>query len=438
MERTYFVHFCELLNHNTPLDTYTANSFYYKLKFEIIPDLKSEISKSLISIQSDKTQIYLDYLLTEIERQDYVKEANIGYIQKHLDHYKVKLQDILDFKLFETNRDFYFKVIDIHYKSLQPFSAEKDEAFRVQYDFVNYFSKICADEIIDFINTKKRELAPVIIKQETTNNEPFKRVYLDYFCKELSNDNLITHNSFIHIFNLGILHLVPYLQDEIRENLLALNPIKQNLYVEYLKNQLRNTPFFETSENSINHYLTDFKCNKEDFPEFNKGELYKQLNRFAYWQLLGEKEHYFLVELQYDFFYYASMLEAKKMIAFIDELINPNLIIPQPLLQSNKNITTDLNPIFLDLNGKILYDRIIDHFELLKDTRSQQAKFMAIWESKSVRETIFKSFKQKADFINFLNSEYQLDYNSRSTSKGNNFIFDVENCLKLHIEELNN
>lgn len=326
MENTYFNHFCELIDNNTPLSEYTANSLYYKLRFEISQPLKSEINKNLmLSKDNNERKYYLMFLLSEIERQDYIKDAGLNYIENHLKTYNVKLQDILDFKLFTTNPDFCYKIIDVHYKSLRKFSPEKDEAFLVQSDFVNYFCKIMADEIIDFINLK---LADFIKIEPATNNietpsQPFKRIYLDAFCKELANDNLITHNSFIHIFNLGIIHLVPYLQDEIRENIITLDAVKQKIYIDLVKNQLKDTPYYNYPETSINHWLKEYGADIKDFPEFKKGELHQQLNRFAFWQLLEEKEHLLLVDLQYDFFYYGAMIEAKKMISFIDELLNP-------------------------------------------------------------------------------------------------------------------
>jgi len=327
MENTYFNHFCELLNHNTPLDTYTANSFYYKLKFEILQPLKSEINKNLMNLENDgKRKYYLEFLLSEIEMQEYVKEAGISYIKEHLDTYNLKLQDILDFRLHQTNPDFCYKILDIHYKDLQAYSREKDEAFLVQSDFLNYFCKIMADEVIDFINLKLTDFKksePVITNNVETPIQPFKRLYLDYFCKELANDNLIRDNAFSHIFELGILHLVPYLQDEIRENLISLDSIKQKLYIDIVKNQLKDTPFFNYPETSINHWLKKYDAKIEDFPIFNEGQLFKDLNKFAYWQLLSEKEHLHLEDLQFDFFFYGAMLEAKKMIAFIDELVNP-------------------------------------------------------------------------------------------------------------------
>lgn len=183
------------------------------------------------------------------------------------------------------------------------------------------FNKVISIETAS--NKKNVSSNQEITTSKNNENETFKKVYLEEFCKQLANDRSIQDNAFCHIFKLGILHFVPYLQDEIRENLINLDPTQQSLYIDILKNKIKNTPFYNFQESSINHWLEKYKESKENFPFFNKGKLYKDLNSFAYWHLLKEKEHLYLEELQYDFFCYGSMIEAKKMIDFIDDLINP-------------------------------------------------------------------------------------------------------------------
>lgn len=264
-----------------------------------------------------------------------------------------------------------------------------------------------------------------ILTVKKSENETFKNLYLKEFCKVLANDNLIQHNSFIHIFNLGILHLAPYLQDEIRENLLTLDPIKQNLYVDYLKNHIKSSPFYETSENTIKHYLSQYNADIKDFPEFNKGELYRQLNRFAYWQLLDEKEHLFLVDLQYDFFYYGSMLEAKKMIDFIDSLLTKksNVTIDDTSTVSEINQEV-VHPIFLNTDSYQLFLNLIEQLNILTSNISKkgnQAKFHAIWEVTDCKKKLFKPLTALEDYTSYLNNTYKTNYNSRSFSDGSKY-----------------
>lgn len=436
MENTYFNYFCELLDNNTPLDEYTANSLYYKLKFEIIQPLKSEINKNLMIAEDDsKRKYYLMFLLSEIERQNYIKDAGLNYIEKHLETYNVQLQDVLDFKLSTTNPDFYHKIIDVHYKSLRKFSPEKDEAFLVQSDFVNYFCKIMADEIISFINDRLKQLNTKVEPQQVeVIKEPFKKVYLEEFCKALNNENILKDNNFILVFTNTILHFAPYLQEEIKENLINLDQVKQGLYIDIVKNKIQNTSYYNFNENLINNWLKKYNEEKKDFPYFNKGELYEVLKRYAYYQELTYKEHSFLEDIQIDFFQYGSMLEAKKMIEFIDGLIKPKTVFESSIQTLHK--TNSINPIFKDANGKELFDRIVHEFELRNTPDAKQAKIMTMWGVKNIRETIFKKHIKKKKFIEFINNELDESYAGRSTSDSKNYQIDAENCLNLHLKEL--
>ena len=99
MSDYYFEYFCKLLSEDDPLSKSTAMSFYHKLKIECLPLVKTEISKTLINLDEHNKLGYINYLLQEIDNQEYVKEADITYIQPHLDKYKVDLKTILDFDL---------------------------------------------------------------------------------------------------------------------------------------------------------------------------------------------------------------------------------------------------------------------------------------------------------------------------------------------------
>ena len=156
------------------------------------------------------------------------------------------------------------------------------------------------------------------------------------------------------------------------------------------------------------------------------------LKRFAYYQELTYREHSFLEDIQIDFFQYGSMLEARKMIDFIDGLINSRIVLDKPAL----NKTNTLNPIFKDTNGKELFDRIVHEFDLRNSPDAKQAKIMTMWDVEKIRYTIFKKHTKKKKFIEFINKELDESYAGRSTSDSTNYQIDAENCLKLHLKEL--
>jgi len=328
MENTYFNHFCELLDHNTPLDTYTANSFYYKLKFEILKPLKSEINKNLMNLEDDgKRKYYLEFLLSEIENQDYVKEAGINYIQKHLETYDVKIQDILDFKLHQTNPDFCYKIIDIHYKDLRKNSPEKDEAYYVQFDFINYFSKIMAVEVIDFINEKLIGLNPIKVdtpnetKQISNSNNSIIQTCLQGYGNKISNYELLTKEyNFYNFYNLNIVNLGEELKDEITENLLSLDSEKHLIYLDLVCETLEKSPFFNIKPTIIDKWLVKYEANIDEFPNFKGSELYKLLKINDYYNQIPHNEFFHIESVQEDFYLYFSMIEANKLLEHTNQL----------------------------------------------------------------------------------------------------------------------
>jgi hypothetical protein len=147
---TYFDKFCELIDNYTILKKSTAIGVMLDLE-DCIKKIKSE---TLLELQNktDNRDDYLDYLINEIEKQSYLKNANISYVQKWLDEYKISIEDIF-------NRDFQNNsieaVIDRHYNDMDKFSPEKDKAHSVQLDFYQYICKHYADELITFFENKK-------------------------------------------------------------------------------------------------------------------------------------------------------------------------------------------------------------------------------------------------------------------------------------------
>jgi hypothetical protein len=271
---TYFDKFCELIDDYTILKKCTVICVMVDLE-DCIKKIKSE---TLIQLQNkiDNRDDYLDYLINEIEKQSYPKNANISYVQKWLDEYKISIEDIF-------NRDYRNNsieaVIDRHYNDMDKFSPEKDKAHSVQLDFYQYICKHYADELIAFFNSKKDKKQNNIPSKPQTTMKPFKDEYLNVFCKEISDERIIKESCFDLVYE-GIVHYVPYLETEIIENLLLLSNDKKDDYLNYAIDKIKKTPFVGNDKINIDKWLKKYNVSIDEFPKFSNKELSHWLNRY--------------------------------------------------------------------------------------------------------------------------------------------------------------
>jgi hypothetical protein len=160
---TYFQSFIKLLNNHMILQKSTVIGVMEDFK-RFSQEIKSEV---LIDIQNkgDNRNDYLDYLINEIEKQDYVKEADIKYVQKWLDQYNIKIEAIFTMKFYGNQIADY---IDQHFMDMDNSSNKADKALIIQLDFLNFFCNYYADELITFFKSKKTITEKHSIETEIT------------------------------------------------------------------------------------------------------------------------------------------------------------------------------------------------------------------------------------------------------------------------------
>lgn len=312
MKDTYFDKFCELIDDYTILKKSTAIGVMVDLE-DCIKKIKSE---TLLELQNktDNRDDYLDYLINEIEKQSYPKNANISYVQKWLNEYKISIEDIF-------NRDFQNNsieaVIDRHYNDMDKFSPEKDKAHSVQLDFYQYICKHYADELIAFFNSKKDKKQSNIPSKSQTPMKLYKDEYLNVFCKEISDERVIKETCFDLVYD-GIVHYVPYLESEVMENLLVLGNDKKDDYLNFAIDKIKKTPFVGNDKINIDKWLKKYNETIDEFPKFSNEELIHWLGRYynGYTQTPDDLD--FILDIQIDFYCYAAMIEANKMIDFLE------------------------------------------------------------------------------------------------------------------------
>jgi hypothetical protein len=319
MAGTYFERFCEILDNSTILKKSTAIGVMVDLK-GCITEIKSEVLLELQNKGESKND-YLDYLINEIEKQDYVKNADISYIQKYLEEYNITISEIMDMNFM---KNLIVTKIDRHYNDMIPFSPEKDEAYIIQTDFLHYFCKYYADELISFLKLKKSNIPNNNVEQTIistpmqTINKPFKDEYLKVFCEEISNERQVKETCFDLLYE-SIIHYVPYLETEIKENILMLDANKKDDYLEYAIDVISKTPFAKKDCCNIDKWLNKFNVDIQEFPKFSNAELNEWLGKYYNSRIPYDlKERDFILDIQIDFYCYASMIEANKMIDFLE------------------------------------------------------------------------------------------------------------------------
>jgi hypothetical protein len=330
-----FNKFCELLSDEAILKTSTA--FGVAKQFQTyIADIKSQVLKELMN-RTENQEVYLDFLINEIEKQEYVKDAGLNYIERWLKEYDTTIEKVLEHSNYKSP---IYTVVDRHYDDMEPFSEEKDKAHLVQTDFLNYFCSRYANELIEFLESKKPKPKIQAVIPPPTNNKHFKDEYLIAFCKEISNERAIKETSFMQLYDYGITHYRPYLESEITENLLLLDKDKKEDYLNYVLDKIKKTPYANIPEDFIDRWIKEYKIDGGEFPSFSNKKLHEMLNKNYSGYYNEPHERFAIEDIQIDFYCYACMLEVKKVIAYVETKTNTN----QQLSIPNKSETSEPEP----------------------------------------------------------------------------------------------
>jgi|GEM_PF-2338559 len=396
---TYFDKFCELIDDYTILKKSTATGVMVDLE-DCIKRIKSE---TLLELQEKgvNRNDHLEFKINEIEKQDYSKNADISYIQKWLNEYKISIEDIFSRNYRGNDIE---AVIDRHYNDMDKFSPEKDKALLVQTDFYYYFCKHYADELIAYFNSKKESKETSISTKQPLPMKPFKDEYLTVFCKEISDERAVKECCFDLVYE-GIVHYVPYLETEIIENLLLLGNDKRDDYLNFAIDKIKKTPFVDKEKFNIDKWLKKYNVSINEFPNFSNEELKHWLNR--YYNGYSETPHDldFILDIQIDFYCYAAMIEANKMIDFLEsKKINAtsNSIDNTTETENTNQLTVNQSIILLDKLGVFSADT----FENKPNTKKAKLISQLLGKNeKNVKTAIEKLELKKSE----LGAGYQRD-----------------------------
>lgn len=313
MEQTQLSNFCGLLNKDIYQD---SSAFGIMVDFQyLLPKLKSEILSNKLELENNKND-YLDLVINEIENCDYDKKAGVKDIDKWLKKFNITLEDIFNrniigkeiYKHIESNFDYYPEM-----------SEDRNIANSLQNDFLQFFCKYFADDIISFCNdNKSRET----IKENQKSNDSYSETFLNDFCLKQSKYRLLaTEESFYRLYQFNIIEPAGDLKKEINDNLLKLDAQKHLIYLNHVIETINKTEHVNVSHSIIDKWLIEFKVDISQFPEFDKTELHKLLSSNDYYATMPYPEFANIEYIQVDFYKYASMLECEKLLDYLDDLI---------------------------------------------------------------------------------------------------------------------
>ncbi len=366
MKDTYFEKFCEIIDDINILEKSTPIGVLIDLNL-CIKEIKSETLKELQSHTTNRND-FLDLKINEVEKCNYDKKAETWYIQKWLDKYNITIEEILN-NSWRNNP--IAKVIDQHYKDLEKFSKEQDDTYYLQLDFYYYFCKLCADELIGFFESKKTKILETvsIAKQEEPMNK-FKTEYLEAFIIEISNLNDIYDSTFIQCYDFGIKRFTDNLISEIKENILIIPSDKLNPYFEYVEDKISSSPYYKTKPSILDKWIKKYEVKNLEFPFLENESVNHLITKSINYHLWDDADRFLMEEIQLDFFYYASMIEAKRITDFIETKRNNSI----SKTMNSENNEKDSNTKQLTVNqAVILLDKLgmfnSNYFSRLPNTK---------------------------------------------------------------------
>ncbi|OWP84825.1 hypothetical protein BWK59_03150 [Flavobacterium davisii] len=146
--------------------------------------------------------------------------------------------------------------------------------------------------------------------------KPFKDGYLNAFCKGISNEKDIYQSTFIQCYNFGIRNFTEKLKSGINGNILILPSGKISHYVDFVGGKIKETPYFSVPSNSLSKWIGKYNLQDLEFPYLGNKGLKQLISMSINFHHLTEEDRELMEDIQIDFYCYASMIEANKMIDF--------------------------------------------------------------------------------------------------------------------------
>jgi hypothetical protein len=346
-EVDYEKHF--VLVHYQDKKYYEQTHEYIQVKQnEIINDIKSLFQKSISDIylevskrKNEEIEKFLNFNIEAVKvKLNMLK--NDFYIENDKSRYCAILYDDADTQTLETfysKRDYSSTTTNVEIKSvIQKLNSDNSKNvlpingsdYFLEFHYQR-FKLLCFlpfklfhighKFIVELNKIKQMNMSGIKhqnVLNETNSNKVFKDQYLNAFCKEISNERDIYQSTFIQCYDFGIKNFTEFLKSEITENLLILPSEKINPYLDFVEDKIKKTPYFEVDNNVVDRYISKYNLENFAFPFIENKEVNKLISMSVNFHQLTEEDRTLMEDIQIDFYCYAAMIEANKIIDFLE------------------------------------------------------------------------------------------------------------------------
>lgn len=338
--------FCEIYDDDTLLKKKSVIDVMLDLQTKT-KDLQSVMYAPFFgsSVENENNDIVI---YDAINKLRYDRGASIEYIEKWLNEFKIDIDDILEYK-FVSNE--IGKFINVKYIDFKGTAEEIRKAHLIQVEFLDYFLKLYADNILKRSDPFK----------SISNKNEWKQIklvgidveYLNDFCKSIFNESLATKSN----NRSNIKELAYKLEVEINENIINTSDNKIESYLHRVivaLNERQKDILF--SVDHMDKWISKFEINLDDFPDFKNEKLNIILNKKYSGSHISVEERREVFQIQSVFYFYTSLVVTNKLISFLNSRSNKqpddiNEIKNKVVKFDSKQLTVNQSVILLDKLG---------------------------------------------------------------------------------------
>ncbi len=227
---------------------------------------------------------------------------------------------------------------------------------------------------------------------------------IEAFTNNLTDVSALDDSSFFELYPWHFNQFSIDLKKEILNNLTKLSDDQFKVYLEDIKYNIKETFAYDPIAPSIiDYWLKKFDLDENDFPFLFDENVTELTNAVYNKNDLKTAKTKLVRKIQLEFYWYASFLEANKMLEFIDillieqnrpdkQIIDQNILIKEILdqISNNQQIIVQNSPAVQKIEPKSYF--------LIKDGKTRHNKAKSLFDKLILNNYINKSCR--ANFIN--------------------------------------
>jgi len=193
----------------------------------------------------------------------------------------------------------------------------------------------------------------------------YKENYLAAFIDRLNTYQVIYTTPFLVLYEYWFTEVRDLLHNEIDENLLLLATEKHKKYLEIVLNKIKKNIIYMQNSLILDKWIEKYDLSKYEFPFLENKEVEQILATSISQDNLDYDKKKIATNMQIDFYSYTAMIEAQKMIEYIDSLLTQNFGVSSNFdltatnnnnAEENKEVVEQINKISSDVEQSSLND----------------------------------------------------------------------------------